>query len=122
MELPDANAAESVGRLPGISLRRSGGEGSQVVIRGLAPTYNSVTISGQKLAATDLDDRGVDLSMISPEILAGIEVSKALTPDQDADSFGGSVNFKLADAPSGGFRSNFRAQTGNNYLREDGGS
>ena len=29
MELPDANAAESVGRLPGISLKRSGGEGSQ---------------------------------------------------------------------------------------------
>ena len=121
MELPDANAAESVGRLPGISLKRSGGEGSQVVIRGLAPTYNSVTIAGQKVASTDLDDRGVDLSMISPEILAGIEVSKALTPDQDADSFGGSVNFKLADAPKGGFKSNFRLQTGYNNLRGEGG-
>ena len=121
MELPDANAAESVGRLPGISLKRSGGEGSQVVIRGLAPTYNSVTISGQKVASTDLDDRSVDLSMISPEILAGIEVSKALTPDQDADAFGGSVNFKLADAPEGGFRSNFRIQTGYNNLRDERG-
>ena len=121
MELPDANAAESVGRLPGISVKRSGGEGSQVVIRGLAPTYNSVTIAGQKVASTDLDDRSVDLSMISPEILAGIEVSKALTPDQDADSFGGSVNFKLADAPGGGFRSSFRIQTGYNDLRSEGG-
>ena len=121
MELPDANAAESVGRLPGISVKRSGGEGSQVVIRGLAPTYNSVTIAGQKVASTDLDDRGVDLSMISPEILAGIEVSKALTPDQDADSFGGSVNFKLADAPEGGLKSNFRLQTGYNDLRNEGG-
>ena len=121
MELPDANAAESVGRLPGISVKRSGGEGSQVVIRGLAPTYNSVTIAGQKVASTDLDDRSVDLSMIAPEILAGIEVSKALTPDQDADSFGGSVNFKLADAPEGGFRSSFRIQTGYNDLRSEGG-
>jgi len=121
MELPDANAAESVGRLPGISIKRSGGEGSQVVIRGLAPTYNSVTIAGQKVASTDLDDRSVDLSMIAPEILAGIEVSKALTPDQDADSFGGSVNFKLADAPGGGFRSSFRIQTGYNNLRSEGG-
>ena len=121
MELPDANAAESVGRLPGISVKRSGGEGSQVIIRGLAPTYNSVTVSGQKVASTDLDDRSVDLSMISPEILAGIEVSKALTPDQDADAFGGSVNFKLADAPEGGFRSNFRIQTGYNDLRNEGG-
>ncbi|MGA9121027.1 MAG: carboxypeptidase-like regulatory domain-containing protein [Bacteroidota bacterium] len=32
-ELPDANAAESIGRLPGVSLLRSGGEATQVVIR-----------------------------------------------------------------------------------------
>ena len=36
-ELPDANAAESIGRLPGVSLVRSGGEATQVVIRGLQP-------------------------------------------------------------------------------------
>ena len=34
-ELPDANAAESIGRLPGVSLLRSGGEANEVVIRGL---------------------------------------------------------------------------------------
>jgi hypothetical protein len=38
-ELPDANAAESVSRLPGVSLIRTGGEGSKVVIRGLSPQY-----------------------------------------------------------------------------------
>ncbi|MCL5267404.1 MAG: carboxypeptidase-like regulatory domain-containing protein, partial [Bacteroidetes bacterium] len=32
-ELPDANAAESVGRLPGVSVLRSGGEAYAVVIR-----------------------------------------------------------------------------------------
>ena len=36
-ELPDANAAESIGRLPGVSLIRSGGEATQIVIRGLSP-------------------------------------------------------------------------------------
>jgi len=35
-ELPDANAAESVGRVPGVSVLRSGGEGNKVVIRGLS--------------------------------------------------------------------------------------
>ncbi len=64
MELPDANAAESVGRLPGISIQRSGGEGNKVVIRGLSPTYNAITIAGDRIPATDLDDRSVDLSMI----------------------------------------------------------
>ena len=40
-ELPDANAAESVSRLPGVSLIRTGGEGSQVVIRGLVAAVQS---------------------------------------------------------------------------------
>ena len=121
MELPDVNAAESVGRLPGISLQRSGGEGSRVVIRGLSPTYNTITINGEKVPATDLNDRSVDLNMIAPEMLEGIEVTKALTPDQDADAFGGTVNFKLADAPDGGFHSNFRFQEGYNDQRSEFG-
>ncbi len=121
MELPDANAAESVGRLPGISIKRSGGEANRVVIRGLAPTYNSITIGGDRIPATDLDDRSVDLNMLSPEILAAIEVTKALTPDKDADAFGGTVNLKLADAPPGGFRYNFRYQTGYNAQRDEPG-
>ena len=33
-ELPDANAAETVARIPGVSIRREGGEGNKVVIRG----------------------------------------------------------------------------------------
>ena len=36
-ELPDANAAESVARVPGVSIIREGGEGNKVVIRGLSP-------------------------------------------------------------------------------------
>ncbi len=118
LELPDANAAESVGRLPGISIKRSGGEGNQIVIRGLSPTYNTITVGGEKVPATDLDTRSVDLNMISPEILDGIEVTKALTPDMDADAFGGVVNFKLAEAPSG-FRSNMRFQQGYNQQRDE---
>ena len=118
-EFPDANAAESVGRLPGISIRRSGGEANKIVIRGLSPTYNVITIGGERIPATDLDDRSVDLNMISPEILAGIEVTKAITPDKDADTFGGTVDFKLAEAPGGGFQYNFRGQTGYNNHRSE---
>ena len=32
-ELPDANAAETVARVPGVSIRREGGEGNKVVIQ-----------------------------------------------------------------------------------------
>ncbi|MDR3627714.1 MAG: TonB-dependent receptor [Ignavibacteriaceae bacterium] len=106
-ELPDANAAESVGRLPGVSLIREGGEGSQVVIRGLSPQYNQVTIDGVQLpgnvasnsnSSSDIGDRATDLSMISSNMLGGIEVTKAITPDMDASVIGGVVNFDLRKA------------------------
>jgi TonB-dependent receptor len=97
-ELPDANAAESVGRLPGVSVTRQGGEGNQVVIRGLSPKYNEVMIDGVPMAPTDVGNRGTDLSMISSSMLEGIEVTKAITPDMDAEVLGGTVNFKLKEA------------------------
>ena len=43
-ELPDANAAEAVGRLPGVAIQRNAGEGEKVVVRGLSPKYTNVTV------------------------------------------------------------------------------
>ena len=114
-ELPDANAAESIGRLPGVSVLRNGGEGTKVVIRGLSPQYNSININGVKMAASGAGDRSSDLSMISPYMLEGIEVSKATTADQDADVLGGSVNFKIKKAPKG-FKIDALVQGGYNEI------
>ncbi len=97
-ELPDANAAESVGRLPGVFVLRSGGEGYKVVIRGLSPKYNEITIDGIKMGSSDPNDRSTDLSMISPYMLEGIEVAKTVTADMDADVIGGVVNFNMREA------------------------
>ncbi len=100
-ELPDQNAAESVGRLPGVSIQRDAGEGQKVIVRGLAPRFNSITVNGVRIPSTDPEDRSVDLSMISPYTLAGIEVFKALTPDHDGDAIGGTVNFITKKADRG---------------------
>ncbi len=117
-ELPDANAAESVARLPGVSIIRTGGEGSRVVIRGLSPQYNRVTIDGVELPSNYTtsdpnehkseyrtndelsfsEDRATDLSMISSNMLGGIEVVKAITPDMDATLLGGVINFTMRKA------------------------
>ena len=99
-ELPDANAAEAIGRLPGVSLLRSGGEASSVVMRGLSDKFSVVTIDGTRLSPTDANSRGFDLSTISQGSLAGIELSKALTADKDADAIAGSVNLVTKKAPS----------------------
>ncbi len=115
-ELPDANAAESVGRLPGVAIERNAGEGSKVNIRGLSPRFTNITVNGQKIPATG-DDRSVDLSMISQDVLESIELYKAITPDQDADATGGSVNFVIRRAPEG-FRSRVELQGGYNDLSQ----
>ncbi len=99
-ELPDANAAESLGRLPGVSLLRSGGEANKIVLRGLSPQFATVTVDGVKLASTDANDQGIDLSTISQGSLAGIELYKALTSDKDADAIAGTVNLVTKKAPS----------------------
>ena len=100
-ELPDANIAESVGRLPGISVTRNAGEANAVVIRGLSPKYNEITIEGVPMSSTNYYDRGVDLSLLSDNLVKGVEVSKTLTPDMDADALGGTVNFTLRTADPG---------------------
>lgn len=115
-ELPESNAAEAVGRLPGISLVREGGEGSEVVIRGLAPQYNMIQINGVTLPSTGNYDRSVDLIGISPYTLQGIEVSKAAMADQEANQIGGSVNFILKGAPEKPVLT-LSAQGGYNELR-----
>jgi len=117
-ELPDANAAESIGRLPGVSITRVGGEGTKVVIRGVQPKYNVITVDGVRMASSDSDDRSADLSMISSNMLEGIEVYKTLTADQDADVIGGTVNFKMKEAEGGKnkIKLHFLAQGGNNSL------
>jgi TonB-dependent receptor len=99
-ELPDANAAEAIGRLPGISIIRSGGEASKVILRGMSDKFTSFTLDGIRIAATDADSRGVDLSMFSQGTLAGVEVFKALTSDKDGDAIAGSINMVTRKAPS----------------------
>jgi TonB-dependent receptor len=99
-ELPDANAAEAIGRLPGVSLIRSGGEASKVILRGMSDKFTSFTIDGVRIPSTDADARGVDLSMFSQGTLSGVELFKALTSDMDADAIAGSINLVTRKAPS----------------------
>lgn len=96
-ELPDESAAAALSRLPGVSLQ----DGDKVVIRGLQAKMNAVLINGVALPSTDMNDRSTNLGFISANMLAGIEVTKVITPDMDANTIGGVVNLKIMDAPVG---------------------
>lgn len=110
-DIPDINAAESIGRLSGVSVVRSGGEGQKVAIRGLSPQYNVIMVNGVRMQSTDRNNRSVDLNMIAPNVLSGISVTKALTADMDADAVGGTVNLKIGKARDG-FHTDFSVQSG----------
>jgi TonB-dependent receptor len=114
-ENPDANATEAIGRLPGISVIRSGGEGSGLVIRGLEPRYASVSLNGVQMASTSGENRGTNISGISQYALQGVEVFKSLTADMEANSVAGTVNLRLREAPQH-FHVNMMAQGGYNQL------
>lgn len=89
---PDYNTAEVLQRVPGVNISRSHGEGKFVFIRGTEPRLTSVTVNGQNIATPEDEERFVALDVISASQLSGLEVTKALTPDLDADAIGGRVN------------------------------
>ncbi|MEN8230092.1 MAG: TonB-dependent receptor [Bacteroidota bacterium] len=102
-ELPDANAAEALARLPGVSVIRSGGEAVAVKIRGVSS--NTMYVNGMRL------DGG--LGSIASSMIGGIEVNKAFMADQEGDVLGGNVEFKMREALPG-FRKDIWVKTGYN--------
>lgn len=112
--LPNANAAEAIARMPGISTERDEGEGKFVQIRGTEPRLSNVTVDGVHIPGTQTGARVAKLDDVPTDILGAIEVSKTLAADQDADAIGGSVNLvtKLPEgAPRGYFASQFGQAT-----------
>jgi len=96
--LPDVNAAEALARMPGISVQRDQGEGRYVVVRGLGPDLNTVTINGALVPAPENGRRGVSLDVLPAGMIRSLEVTKTLTPDMDANSLGGTIEVKTLSA------------------------
>ena len=99
-KLPDANVADSLARIPGLSVivNQDTGEGEYVTVRGLAGTYNAVSINGVRVAQTNPDSRDVSLTVLPPNGLAEVRVTKTLTPDLDGDAIGGTINLRTPTA------------------------
>lgn len=95
---PDLNTAEVLQRVPGINIQRDNGEGRFVSMRGTPSAYTNVTVNGQLVAFSNADNRSVELDVVSAAQLSGIEVTKVLTPDMDADAVGGSINLQTRSA------------------------
>jgi len=101
--LPNANIADVVGRMPGVSLERDEGEGKYVQVRGTEPRLNNTTVDGIELPAPEDNVRQFKLDTIPADIVGSVEVNKTLAANQDADAIGGTVNLvtkKADDLPT----------------------
>jgi len=98
---PDANIGDAIKRIPGITMQNDQGEARDIIIRGLAPELNSVTLNGDRIPSAEGDNRRVQMDLIPSDMIQTIEVNKTLTPDMDADAIGGSVNLITRASPNG---------------------
>jgi len=100
-KFPDTNLAESLQRITGVSIDRSNGEGNQITVRGLGPSFNLVTLNGRQMpkASTQADvniNRGFNFRDVSSEMVSGVHVMKTGRADIVSGGMGATVDVVTA--------------------------
>lgn len=106
-KFPDQNLAESLQRIPGISIQRDGGEGRAITVRGLGAQFTRVRVNGLETVATSSDgasanrDRSFDFNVFASELFTNLVVHKTAEPSLDEGSLGAVVDLNTGN-PLGG--------------------
>ncbi|WP_082730946.1 MULTISPECIES: TonB-dependent receptor [unclassified Sphingomonas] len=102
-KLPDQNVVETLSRIPGVQITRRNGEGQNFTIRGIS--LNTVLVNDRPFVGPTPDSSAA-LDVLSPDIIAAIDVFKSPTADQIEGGLGGTVNLRTKrplDLPAGTF-------------------
>lgn len=94
-KFPDQNVADALQRVPGVSVNRSGGESSQITVRGFGPNFVNVLLNGREMA-TAAPDRAFNFDLIPAAIISTAEVHKTASANQEEGGIGGTVNIITA--------------------------
>src|SRR6202163_3447782 len=99
-KLPDTNLAESLQRITGVSIDRSGGEGEFITVRGFGPEFNTVLVNGRQIASStdpsQASGRSFSFDTLASELVSGVEVYKSATARLQSGGVGSTVNIKTA--------------------------
>jgi len=125
-KFPDQNLAESLQRIPGITIQRDGGEGRGITVRGLGSQFTRVRVNGLETVATSTDgasanrDRAFDFNVFASELFSSIVVHKTASAELDEGSLGAVVDLNTGNplAGKGGFTAALSAQGSYNDLSE----
>lgn len=127
-KFPDRNIAESLQRIPGVTIARNfAGEGGNVSIRGTNPELTLVSLNGNYVASTGWFSqqpatRSFDMDLLPPELVAGVDVYKSPMAMLDEGGVGGTVEVqtrKPLDLDSGSLY--LSAETQDNSISEGSG-
>ncbi|OYY91026.1 MAG: TonB-dependent receptor [Sphingomonas sp. 28-66-16] len=98
---PDANLAESLQRLPGVSIDRDNGEGRTITVRGLGGDFQQVRLNGAdalSISGGNQSDsganrsRGFDFNTFASELFGGVTVTKSTAASNDEGSLGAIID------------------------------
>jgi TonB-dependent receptor len=109
-KLPDANIAEVLQRVPGVTIQRTRGEGDFVSIRGLSPSFVRGEVDGRTVVSgTETTEairnggqdastgRSTNFDVLPSEIVSRVEVYKSPTAAMIEGGIGGVVNIVTQD-------------------------
>ena len=112
-KFPDKNVADSLQRVPGISVDRTWGEGRDIFVRGTDKNLNMTQLNGQSVASAywwknDSQSRGFNYDILPSELVGSLDVYKSPSADLDEGSIGGLVIVKTRKPLQ--FKKNLTAQ------------
>ena len=98
-KFPDTNLAESMQRIPGVSIDRANNEGSKVTVRGFGPEFNLVLLNGRQMPTTQLSGdstRSWDFANIASEGVSAVSVYKTFTASKPSGGIGSTIDVMTA--------------------------
>ncbi|WP_250893871.1 TonB-dependent receptor [Croceibacterium selenioxidans] len=102
-KFPDTNIAESLNRIPGITIGREvTGEGVTIAIRGLGSNFTRVLLNDAPVAIASVrfdaqgTNREVDLDLLPTELFTQLTVNKSPVASQVEGGAAGTVNLRAA--------------------------
>jgi iron complex outermembrane receptor protein len=94
-KFPDTNLAESLQRIPGVSIDREGGEGKYVTVRGFGPGFNVTTLNGRQLTSENIN-RDFEFDTLGSEMISGLVINKTGSALTDSGGIGAIVDIRTA--------------------------
>lgn len=98
-KFPDKNVADSLQRMPGVSVDRGWGEGKAIFVRGTDKNLNMTQLNGQAVASAEwwlneAQTRSFNYDVLPSEIVGSLDIYKSPSADLDEGSVGGLVVVK----------------------------